>query len=144
MIESKRFSLVKPTKDTPFHIDFDWWKKHDSNWHIYLHDMLCAEHQASYANMDDDVEIDWIDPETAEITAVDGLQHVLISHCARQSDFRESYTTVVDGVFRELLANGNQPLTPVELSEKIGRPADTILRTIAGPQVYKGIRPTQR
>lgn len=144
MIESKRFSLVKPTKDTPFHIDFDWWKNHDSNWHIYLFDLLCQDHQASYANMDEQATIDWIDPETAEVTAVDGLQHILISHCAKQDAFRESYATMVDGVFRELLANGNQPLTPVELSEKISRPAETILRTLAGPQVYKGIRPTQR
>jgi len=144
MIETKRFSLVKPTKDTPFHIDFDWWQQHDSNWHIYLLGMLCQEHQQSYANVDEQTMIDWVDPETAEVTSLDGLQHILISHCARQPEFRDSNTTLVDAVFRSLLANGNQPMTPAELSELVGRPAETILRTLQGPQIYKGLRPTQR
>ena len=144
MIETKRFSLVKPTKDTPFHIDFNWWKQHDSNWHVYLHGMLCEEHQAAYADMDAQTAIDWVDPETAEVTTVDGLQHILISHCARQPEFKNAYTTLVDAVFRTLLANRNQPMTPNELSEEIDRPAETILRTIATPQVYKGLRPVQR
>ena len=36
MAEVKRFSLVKPTVDTPFHIDFAWWKKNERDWHVYL------------------------------------------------------------------------------------------------------------
>lgn len=144
MTETKRFSLVKPTKDTPFHIDFDWWKKHDNNWHIYLHGVLCKEHQEAYANVRGGVSIDWVDPETAEVSQVDGLQHILITHCARQPEFRDGYTTLVDAVFRILLANGNKPMTPNQLGEATGRPADKILATLTGLTVYKGIRPVQR
>ena len=41
------------------------------------------------------------------------------------------------------LANGNQPLTAPELAEAIARPSDsdTILRTLSGSRVYKGLRP---
>ena len=74
---------------------------------------------------------------------VDGLQHVLMTHCAKREGFLTEHTTMVDAVFRTLLANGNAPMTPGELSARLGRPAEMILRTLSGPQVYKGIRPCQ-
>jgi hypothetical protein len=141
MNETKRFSLVKPTIDTPFHIDFDWWKQHDNNWHVYLYGMLCPEHQAAFIDQNEDTKLDWVDPETAEVRSVDGLQHILITHCAKQPEFLTINTAMVDAVFRTLLVNSNLPMTPVELSQVINRPAETILRTLAGPQVYKGMRP---
>jgi hypothetical protein len=141
MIETKRYSLVKPTTDTPFHIDFDWWSQHDSNWRVYLHDCLCTEHQAAFSNLEETDSVDWIDPVTAEVQSVDGLQHVLITHCARQPEFLTINTSLVDAAFRVFLADGNAPLTPRELAERTGKSADTILRTLTGPMVYKGIRP---
>jgi hypothetical protein len=47
----------------------------------------------------------------------------------------------VDSVFKVFIINGNQPLNAIELAERIGKPADTILRTIGTTRVYKGIRP---
>jgi hypothetical protein len=47
----------------------------------------------------------------------------------------------VDAAFRLLLAGGNAPINAEELGQRLNRPADTILRTLAGPRVYKGIRP---
>ena len=141
MIEGRRFSLVKPTINTPFHIDFNWWKQNDNNWRVYLHDCLCSEHQAAFSNYEETDWIDWVDPETAEIQRVDGLQHVLITHCAKQPGFFTSNSSLVDVVFRVFLADGNVPLTPQELSQHTGRQADTILKTLAGPIVYKGLRP---
>jgi hypothetical protein len=135
------FSLVKPTVETPFYIDFEWWKQHDNNWRVYIFSCLCAEHQAVFTDNQAETSIDWIDPETAEVQTVDGLQHVLITHCAKQEGFVTEHTTLVDGVFRTLMANGNAPMTPTELSKPLCKTADVILKTLAGPQVYKGIRP---
>jgi len=143
MNEIKRFSLIKPTLFTPFQIDFTWWKQHDNNWRVHLHNCLCLEHQAAFANVTEEDCVDWVDPETAEVQSVDGLQHVLITHCAKLEGFLTEHTSMVDAVFRTLLANGNNPMTPLDISDQLGRPADTILRTLAGPQVYKGIRPRQ-
>lgn len=138
----KKFSLVKPTLQTPFAIDFVWWQQHDSNWRVDLYSCLCEEHQKVFASQEgEEISIDRVDPETAEVHAVDGLQLILMDHCSRQPDFVTSYTTLVDTVFRLLLAHANEPLTPEQISEKTGRPAETILRTLAGPKVYKGIRP---
>ena len=141
MSEIKHFSLIKPSVKTPFHIDFEWWKQHDNNWHVFLLSYLCPEHQLAFSNVRTSQDVDWVDPETGEVQTVDGLQHVLITHCAKRDDFLTEHTAVVDAVFGTLLANGNAPMTPEELSVRVGRPAETILRTLAGPQVYKGIRP---
>jgi hypothetical protein len=141
LAEIKRLSLVKPTVHTRFHIDFDWWSQNDSDWRVYLRSFLCPEHQQIFANTDIAEQVDWVDPETAEVQQVDGLQNVLIVHCARQSSFINQHATLVDSVFRIFLANGNLPLSPQEMSQQLGRDANLILRTLSGPQVYRGLRP---
>ena len=85
--------------------------------------------------------IDWVDPETAEVLQLDGLQNALISHCALQPGFLNEHTALVDAIFRLLLASGNTPMSADELGTRLNRPADIILKTIAGPRVYKGLKP---
>jgi len=130
MDEPKHFSLIRPTVDTPYHIDFDWWKEHDNNWHVFQ-------------NQDEGVLIDWVDPVTAEIRQVDGIQTTLMNHCVKEPGFLTANTAMIDAIFRVFLSNGNHPMSPLELSDKIGKSADTILKTISGFQVYKGIRPAR-
>lgn len=141
MPEGKRTSLVKPTPQTPFHIDFDWWQKNERDWHVYLRSLLCAEHQAAFASLEEGQTIDWVDPLTAEVKAVDGVQNTLMSHCAKQPDFLTEQTALVEAVFRLFLTNGNIPMSSEELGTRLNRPAMTILRTLTAGRVYKGIRP---
>ena len=144
MSKPKLSSLLKPTVDTPFQIDYDWWKQHDRSWRVHLRSCLCEEHQEMYADISGDEKVDWIDPETAEVQSVDGLQHTLISHCAKQDQFITELTTLTESLFRLFLSNGNQPLTPEELAEVLNRQPGKILQTITGPRVYKGIRPAPK
>lgn len=140
-MEGKRPSLVKPSINTPFHIDFDWWKKSERDWHVYLRSLLCAEHQEAFANLEEGQMIDWVDPATAEVKPVAGVQNALMTHCVKQPDFLTQQTALVEAVFRLFLSNGNAPMTSKEMGERLNRPAETILRTLAGARVYKGIRP---
>jgi len=139
--EVRRVSLVRPTLQTRFHVDFEWWSKNDRDWRVYLRSTLCPEHQEAFANIEAEEKVDWVDPDTAEVQRVDGLQHALITHCAKQPDFITQRSTLVDATFRLFLANGNTPMNALELSERLGRPAETILRTFSGRRVYKGLRP---
>ena len=141
MSEVKRFSLVKPAVDTPFHIDFAWWKKNERDWHVYLRSLLCPEHQDAFANVEEGEMIDWVDPKTAEVKPVEGVQNALMTHCVKQPDFLTSQTALVEAVFRLLISNGNVPLTAEELGTKLNRPPEIILRTLASARVYKGIKP---
>ncbi len=133
--------LLKPGLDTPFHIDFAWWQENDRSWQVYLRSLLCPEHQTAFAEEGSDISWDIVDPATAEVRVVDGLQHLLMTHCARQPEFLTTQTALVEAIFRTFLANGNQPMTANELAHRLGRPAHTILKTISGTRVYRGIRP---
>lgn len=134
---------IKPSLKTPFHIDFAWWERESRELRIYLLAHLCAEHRLQFESIAETELIDWVDPETGEVQQVDGLQHVLRTHCSQQPGYLEEHTSLVDAIFRVFLANGNQPLTPVELADRIGRAGQgqTILKTLSGARVYKGLRP---
>ncbi len=133
---------IKPTLETKFHIDYDWWDREGRELRVYLLSHLRPEQRELFASQTsgDAEEIDWIDPETAEVRKIDPLQRAL-HEASQREDFITPHTSLVDAVFRVFLANGNTPLTPIELGERIGRPPMTILRTLSGQNVYKGIRP---
>ena len=137
-------TLVKPTLDTPLHIDYDWWERQELRIGMELRIHLCQEHREVFKDHFDTEKIDWIDEQTGEVTQIDGLQHVLQIHCSKQAGYISENLSLVDAIFRVFLANGNTPLTCGELGNIIGQPAEKILRTLAGHRVYKGIRPTQK
>ena len=137
----KRLSRARPTTQTHFHIDFNWWQERDRDWRVFLQNLLCPEHQQAFAELPEDHLVDFIDPVTAEVQRVDGLQHVLITHCAKMDGFISPHTTLVDAIFRIFLANGNMSMTPIELSQQSGRSPDLILRVMTGERIYRGLRP---
>lgn len=136
--------MVKPTLETRFHIDYIWWAREGRDLRAYLISHLRPEQRDRFtqAQLTDqpEVESDHIDPETGEVTRVDALR-LALQDAARSPDYIADHVTLVDAVFRVFLANGNRPLTPVELSERINRPPTTILRTLSGQVVYRGLRP---
>ena len=133
---------IKPDLETKFHIDFDWWEREGRDLRVYLQSHLCPECKVIYTNHRGSEEVDWIDLETAEVTRVDALWQSLRTHCSQRPDFITENTPLTDAVFRAFLANGNAPLSAIELHEILGRrTAETILRTLGGRKIYKGIRP---
>lgn len=132
---------VKPTVDTKFHIDPEWWEEKGRNFRVHLLSHLCAECQERFQNYQQAEVIDWIDANTGEVSQVDGLWHSLRVCCSQKPEFIDEHTPLTTAIFRTFLANGNTPMSPAELAEELGRPAATILRTIGGFKVYNGIKP---
>ena len=132
---------VKPTLDTKFHIDFDWWEEQGRNLRVYLQSQLCPQCRAEYADRAPE-EIDWVSLDTGEVRQVDILWHVIRTHCSQQPDYITERTPLTTAIFRIFVANDNTPLTPSGLHQLLRRKSPTlILRTIGGRQVYMGIRP---
>ena len=136
--ETPRVSLVKPTLDTPFHIDFSWWRQNDREWLVFLRGLLGEEQEARLAEMNMEDRVDWVDPNTGEVTQMELLQYLLSQHYAQQG---EQGASMIESIFRAFLKNGNSPMSAKQLGEALGRPPQTILRTLAGARVYRGIRP---
>ena len=136
-------TLVKPTLDTPFHVDYGWWERKGLHIGVELRTHLCEEHRQVFSEHFDTEKIDWVDEQTGEVTQIDGLQHVVQVHCSKQPGYISEGLSLVDAVFRVFLANGNTPLTCKELGGITGQPPEKILRTLAGRRIYKGIRPVR-
>ena len=135
-------SIAKPTLDTPFHIDFNWWQQHDREWRVHLRSLLSDEDRETYKEIiDGDKMLDYVDVDTGEVHVVDGLQHVLITKTAQEEGFLDPRTALIEAVFRLFLKNGNLPMTVTEIGAQLERNPKPILRTLAGPRVYRGIRP---
>ncbi len=133
---------VKPTLQTKFHIDFGWWKKKGQNLRRHLLEHACPECKAVFEAETESKPVDWIDPETGQVFAVDPLWYAIHTHCSQDPSFLDENLALTAAVFRLFLANNNTPLTPVEMHQQLHKKdARTILRTIGGHNIYKGIRP---
>jgi hypothetical protein len=133
----------RPTIDTKFHIDLDWWEQNQRDIRVIIRGSLCEECRSTYEeNYRGLQEIDWVDEQTGEVTRVDALWHTLRACCSIRPDYIQPSTSIVEAIFRTFLANGNQPLTIRELHALIDRrPPETLLQVLTGGQVYMGIRP---
>ena len=133
---------LRPTLETPFHIDYDWWTKSNRNLRVYLRSHLCSEHRAQIVESGVSLEmIDWVDPRTAEVVRRDGLVQILRTHCSQRPDYITEHTSIIDAVFRVFLVNDNTPLTARQLADRIEREPEIVLKTLSGKQVYQGLRP---
>ena len=139
---SKTLSRFRPTVDTKFHIDYDWWEKSGQNFRLYLRDQLCAECRDRFADHHNTEDVDWVDPETGEVHRTDALRECLRTRCANDPDYINERLPIASACFRIFLANNNTPLTPNELSQLIPwKGADAILGTLGTGKVYLGLRP---
>ncbi|MBM4457588.1 MAG: hypothetical protein FJ011_07480 [Chloroflexi bacterium] len=135
----------RPSLDTKFYIDYKWWIDKGKDVRVAVRGQLCADCQARFPDHRNTEAVDWVDPETAEVVRADALLQSLRSDCSQKADFISQSNSLVANVFRIFLLNGNQPLTPKELHERIPwQSAEAILRTLASSTVYMGLRPTHQ
>ena len=132
--------LIKPNVETKFYIDYDWWEQSRDDLQIYLLTHLTPEQQQLLEQSNLNEVFDYVDPETGEVFQVDTLR-LAIRESAKRDDFISGHIGLIDSVFRALLINGNKPLSALELAQVTRRNAATILKTIGGVRIYRGIRP---
>lgn len=122
--------FVKPTLDTPYHIDYDWWAKSGYDLRVELLKHMCPEHHALYQQQGGEM-VDWIDWETGEVRRVDGASYVIAKHCSQQPGYITQAGTLLEMIFRVFLSNGNQPLSAREISALVGQPPEQVLSVIS-------------
>jgi hypothetical protein len=131
--------LKRPSLDTKFHIDFDWWDESDLDLKTYLFSRLEIGDEST---LDLGVDhVDLVDPETAEVRQVDGFQFALQTYFNQLPDDFAQQSSMVDAIFFVLLANANKPMSARELAQNVARDPDMVLKTISGGRIYQGIRP---
>jgi hypothetical protein len=134
---------IKPTVDTPFHIDYAWFDRAGEDLRREILSQLTPDQRERLPYEGEPEMVDFVDPETGEVITMDAITGA-VAAAARDESFINPNISVIDSVFRAFLANDNAPMSANELAERIGKPARTILGAISGRQVYKGIRPVSQ
>ncbi len=124
-------------ENTRFFIDYTWWDESGRSLESYLQSNLGID----AAMGEEGQAIDLIDMETGEVQALSSFEYAMQSYFNQQDDDFMQKGSVVDSIFSVLLSTGNRPMRATEIAERIGRPADTVYRTVGGKQVFLGIRP---
>lgn len=143
-LRDRAMSRFRPTVDTKFHIDYEWWKKSGKNFRVYLRDQLCEECRDRFTDHQNTENVDWVNPDTGEVHRTDALRECLRTRCANDPDYINEHLPVASACFRIFLANNNAPLSANELGQLMPwKQPDAILRTLSGnaKQVYLGLRP---
>ncbi len=131
--------LRRPDLDTKFYIDHNWWDESNLDLKTYLLSRLDVNDDLA---LDLGVDfVDLVDLETGEVRKVDGFQYALQTYFSRLPEDFTQQTSLVDAVFYILLANANRPMSARELSAKVSRDAEIVLKTVGGSHIYQGIRP---
>ena len=132
--------IARPDTNTLFHIDPTWFEKNSQNLRKEMHAVLCDECRARYPDPAEVIVVDRIHPRTAEVTRVDALWEALGDHCGLLPGFIAPTTPLTTAVFRALLANGNQPMSPEQLHKRIGKSsAAAILKLLLGGEIENGV-----
>ncbi len=133
--------LLRPTENTPFHIDFSWFEKNGQDVNVLIYKCLTPEQQERLAGVPIDEALDFVDEVTGEVKRVTRAVQMIRTERADDPTFIGARLPLAESVFRIFLLNDNQPLTPVELAARIGRKPSEILAQLGGRAVYNGIRP---
>lgn len=134
--------IARPDTQTPFYIDSAWFDTNGRDLRSEMHSALCDECRARYPSPSDARPVDRISPLTGEVTRVDALWESVADHCGLKPTYITAATPLTMAIFRALVANGNQPMTPEQLHRRIGKSnPSSILRVLMGGEIENGVVP---
>ncbi len=137
--------IARPDVNTPFHIEPEWFEQNGRDLRSEMHGALCDECRAIYPSPADARPVDRISPQTGEISKVDALWECVADHCGLRPGYITPVTPLTTAIFRALLANGNQPMTPEQLHKRIGKSnPGSILRVLLGAEIENGVMPVSK
>ncbi len=131
--------------NTKFRIDLDYWKAQGRDFREQLYDELCGDCRRLYT-LEEPRQVDRVDPITGEVTRWDAIWECIMDECGSQPDFISPKMPMTRAILRSLIANGNQPLSAVELHKRIGKGSpQVVLKELLGPEMENdGIMPLDK
>ncbi len=131
--------------NTKFHIDLDYWKSQGRDFREQLWDEFCDDCKRLYS-LEEPREVDRVDPMTGQVARVDGLWECIMDQCGREPGYIGPKMPMTRAILRIMLANGNKPISAVELHKRIGRGnPQMILKELLGPEMENdGLMPVEK
>lgn len=137
-------AAMRPRLDihTPFHIDLSWWTSRGRDFDLFLAEILGEPVETAAGEAATGGQLDYIDPETAEVHRLDALWVRVLVECAPKADYIGPSTPLTNALLRALVANLNRPMSAVELQRRINRSSpQTLLSVLKTASAQYGILP---
>ena len=106
-ISLRRITRFRPTVDTKFHINYNWWESSGRDFRLYLRDQLCDECRERFSDHQNTENVDWVDPDTGEVHQTDALRECLRTRCANDPEYINERLPLASACFRIFLANND-------------------------------------
>lgn len=136
------FGGLRPTIDTLFHIDWSWFERNQFNAEQVIRNQLSEKVAKRFPEGTEVATLDYIDPETGEVSRVDAMREAIMAECQWEPDYISPDLPLIQNVLRIFLANNNQPLNSVQLAQRLGRmDGESVLRLLISGIVPMGVVP---
>ncbi len=130
------------TTETKFVVDKTWWERTGRDFRLFLWDQLCPECREQIPSHVGTREVDWIDPETAEVKKTDAILQCMRTLCIPRPDWIHRGLPLMTAIFRAFIMNDYRPMSAEELHEYIPwRTPEFILAALKAAQREWGIFP---
>jgi hypothetical protein len=130
--------------NSKFYIDLGYWKSQGRDFREELYDELCEDCRRLYS-LDEPRQVDRIDPVTGQVERWDAIWECAVDQCGRAPDFVNPKMPMTRAIMRAFIANGNAPLSAVELHNRIGKGSpQIILKELISPDMeLEGFTPVE-
>lgn len=132
--------VARLTTTSKFQIDVSYWEKQGRNFREEVYDALCDECKSMYS-LDDQRDVDHIDPVTGQVTRLDVLLDCASEVCANAPDFVNPRMPLTRSIFRAFIAGGNMPQSAEEIFARIkkGSPQIILKELISNQMEAEGV-----
>jgi hypothetical protein len=114
------------TTKSKFQIDVGYWEKEGRNFRQEVYDALCAECKRMYS-LEEQREVDHIDPVTAEVTRMDVLLDCASDTCTNDAEFINPKMPLTRSIFRAFIASGNTPQSAEDIFARIKKGSPQVI-----------------
>lgn len=118
--------VARLTTTSKFQIDVSYWEKQGRNFREEVYDALCDECKSMYS-LDDQRDVDHVDPVTGQVTRLDVLLDCASEVCANAPDFVNPRMPLTRSIFRAFIAGGNMPQSAEEIFARIKKGSPQII-----------------
>lgn len=114
------------TTKSKFQIDVAYWEQQGRNFRQEVYDALCDECKSMYS-LQEERDVDHIDPVTGQVTRMDALLDCASDVCANSREYLNPKMPLTRSIFRAFIAAGNAPQSAEDVFARIKKGSPQVI-----------------
>ena len=136
------YKMMQPNLETSFQVDWEWFELRNIDVNSVVRNQLSYKWRQRFENGLQIKEVDYINPDTGEVSRMTNMHEVILSECQWEPDYITRDMPLLQSILRLFLANHNQPMTVAEIARRLERhDSQAILKVLTVGEIKNGILP---